>query len=284
VIRHLTDDRRQETFPCLRTIWLCPAFALAMSTALAPRSLLAAPIPTIDTPDFTAPTIEVATDSTIPDAVTLADWIHQESFDALAELEPSPQRRGTIRVSVSGALYEYQVSITTIRESSADEATTSWSCECSNDDLLARIRTDVQAAAKALEDHASPSVATDVASSPPNPVVTPRRSSPLRDLQLRGKVGLGLMAGGCAGVLSGIVLMGVGVRTHELEDDSAKLVNHDYRVPGIPTLLVGVGLLTTGVTLLVLDRRSARLQRNLGWAPHAVADRQKVVIGLTTTF
>lgn len=232
--------------------------------------------------------VEVETDPAIPDASTLSAWIQQESLDALAKLELSSNHRGTIRVSVSGALYEYRVSITTILEGSTEEKSTEWSCECSNDDLLTRIRADVQTAATALDeqivapDHDD--IGADEKSSPSSPVVTRAPTVPLRELQLRGKVGLGLMVGGSAGVLSGIVLMGVGVRSHEYNENSAKLVYNDYRVPGVPTFLVGASLLAAGATFLVFERRRARLQRDVAWMPHVTSGRRDIILGLTKRF
>ena len=235
------------------------------------------------------PVLEVEMAPAIQDAETLSEWIHQESLDAFSQLEPSPDLRGTIRVSVSGSLYDYQVSIATLREGSTQEDTLSWSCECSNEDLLVRIRVDVQAAAKALQSHDSPAVDVGVTASPsppspPQAVGSDHLSGQLEKLQMRGKVGLGLMASGSAGILSGVILMGMGRRPHVYPEDSAKLIYNDYRIPGIPVFLVGVGLLAAGTTLFVLDRRSPRMRRGLAQVLHVVLGRQSVIFSLTRTF
>ncbi len=181
------------------------------------------------------PTLEVELTPTIPDASDLSEWIHEEGTKALADLPPSPDRRGTIRVSVSGTLYDYDVSIITIREGSTEEETTTWPCECTNDALLARIRTEVQSAAKSLDPP-----------EPPPPPVVPDRKSPLG---LHGKIGFGLLGGGAAFTILGLSLT------------AASDPGDASRKAGIPILTIGMAALAAGTTLIVLDHRRDRARR-----------------------
>lgn len=198
----------------------------------APEATLAADPsrPSIPEPPATPPpTLEVDLDPTIPDASSLAEWILADGTQALAELPPAPSRRGTVRVSVSGSLYDYDVTITALREGSTVEPTTTWSCECTNDDLLARLRADIQTAARSLD-----------------PPPAPLPPSPKPALGFHGKLGLGLLGGGAAVTIVGLSLTAAG----EPGDGRRK--------GGVPTLVVGVAALTAGMTLVVLDHRRAR--------------------------
>lgn len=213
-----------------RLVWIS---TLVVAAVLPSSRALASAQPPSAPPN---PTLEVQIDPTIPDASDLYDWIYEESTRALAELPPSPTRRGTVRVSVSGTLYDYDVSIVTIRDGSTDE-TTSWSCECTNDDLLARIRGDVQSAAESLDDplHVPPA--------PLDP------EDPKPTLSLRGKTGFGLLGGGSTATIVGLSLTAAG----EPGGGSRKA--------GIPILSVGLAALVAGTTLIVLEHRRGHTRR-----------------------
>lgn len=193
--------------------------------------------------------LEVELDPSIPEASALSEWIAHEGTSALTELEPSDERRGTVRVSVTGALYEYAVSIAAMRDDGSPPEVDAWACECTHDELLARIHTGVVAAAQALD----PPTSVVAPSLPP-----PSPPGPFEDLRLRGKLGLGLMAGGAATAVVGIALLGAGKKSWPAPDDVAQRDFKDYRILGVPTLVVGVGVLAAGAALYVLDRRRAR--------------------------
>lgn len=196
-------------------------------------------------------TIEVEISSTIPDAQALSDWIHEGGSEALRQLSPPPTNPGTIRVTVSGDLYDYEVAISFLRKGSISESTVTWPCECTNEELIARIRTGIQTAVTESVDASN----TEKVFSEQLPSEMPRRP------QLRRKLGIGLIVGGAAGTLAGVVLLGVGRRTYEDPRDAAYRYYEDYRVPGVPAFLVGVGLLAAGTTLFVLDRRQRGARR-----------------------
>lgn len=187
-------------------------------------------------------------DPTVPDAQVLAEWVREESLAALAELGPAPLGRGTIRVSISGDLYDYQVSVTTLPEGSTREAAVSWPCACTNDELLARLRKEVGAAAKTLDGATTPS------SAPAGTSAAHARSS-LQALSRRNRLGLGLLAGGAAATSVGITLLAIG--------DHSDRGDPNYRAPGVPTLLIGLGLVAAGATLIALEHRPWRPRRAL---------------------
>lgn len=243
------------------------AVALAIGLAFARADVVAAKPPT----PAPAPTrLEVEMDPTVPDAQVLAEWVHDESIDALAELGPALHRRGTIRVSISGDLYDYQVSVSTLPECSPREAAVSWPCACTNDELLARIRTEVQAAASTLDG------STTQAGALAGPPVT-RARAPLQALSLRNKLGLGLLAGGAAATSVGITLLAVG--------DHRDGGDPNYRVPGVPTLLVGLGLVAAGTTVIVLEHRPLRQRRALARAAMVpFVTHRGVHVGVTARF
>jgi len=231
--------------PFLRPACLTLILTFITCLVLAPRRLLAAPEPPDTTPtppppvtstpnSFPSlPTIEVEISPTIPDAQALSDWIHQASLEALSQLPFPPTTSGTIRVSISGELYDYDVSVAIIREGSTTEDTVTWPCECTNADLLARIQSHVRTAARAFGNLARP----------PEPPTAPSR--PPSTLGREGKIGLGMLGGGAALTIVGLSLIAIGER------GSAEL--H----AGIPTLAVGVTAIGAGMALVIIDRRAS---------------------------
>lgn len=218
--------------------------------------------------------LEVELDPSIPEASALSEWIAHEGSSALTELEPSDERRGTVRVSVTGALYEYAVSIAAMRDDGSPPEVDAWACECTHDELLARIHTGVVAAAQALD----PPTSTVAPSLPPP---SPSPPGPFEDLRLRGRLGLGLMAGGTVTAVVGIALLGAGKKSWPAPDDVAQRDFKDYRIPGVPTLVAGVGVLAAGAALYVLDRRRARGPSGMARVrPLVLAGPQTLQLGL----
>lgn len=229
---------------CARSAW---PVALAAGLALAHVRLAAAEAPATPTPSTA---LEVEMDPNVPEGELLAEWVYQESTAALAALGPAPGRQGTIRVGISGDLYDYEVTVTTIRDGSAREESVAWPCQCTHDEMLVGIRTEVQAAARELE------VDPHARRAKPAPAAT--KWSPFRALGLRGKLGLGLLAGGAATTIAGSTLLGLGDRTAQGDPN--------YQVAGVPVVLTGIGLLATGTTLFVLEQRALRRRRALAHA------------------
>lgn len=244
--------------PCTRAVRF-GRVQVPLYIALMHGQAAAMPLPTIPEHPSSHVLIEVELDPTIPDAEALADWIHETSTTAVLPPASAPRRHGTLRVSVSGALYDYQVAITTIRDGTNDEDTTGFSCECTNDELLERISDDIDAAASRLEEP------PPVSDPPPTPVTSPAPARGTRRVELghKGKVGQGLVVAGAAGALAGTVLVGIGRSKHVTPylDDPSHGSQKNYGVPGVPTLVVGAGLFAAGSVLLVLDRRDSQGRR-----------------------
>lgn len=92
----------------------------------------------------------------------------------------------------------------------------------------------------------------------PGPEGPEETDKPRAPLGVVGKVGIGVLATGAAGLIAGGVVFAQG---RKLDDPSGNLEEAgqvDYHPPGIATMAVGGALLVTGVTLLVVDRVRAR--------------------------
>lgn len=119
-------------------------------------------------------------------------------------------------------------------------------------ELAESLRPEPEPVAKAE----SPTILEDSHPVAPKPIMD--EPPPSRALGRLGWAGVGLVAGGVVGLVTGITMTAIGTRMQVSPDDSAQLVGKDYSTPGVPTLIVGGGLLSTGIVFLLFDRRRAR--------------------------
>jgi len=154
--------------------------------------------------------LEVEVSDEIVEAAELQRWIHDEGRRVLNGLPAETKRRGGLRVEIGGALYDYQVTISVLRDDTPMGFPRTWQCECSNEELLEKLRAELtdRAAVLELEEEPEP---------PPEPViklgVAPVELDRKRKrgrLGPAGVAGLTLMALGTAGVGAGVALMEVG--------------------------------------------------------------------------
>lgn len=237
------------------------ATVVAAAMASAPPSALGArtgPAPSAAPRPIKGVTLEVKIAPGLVEAADLRRWIDEDGRRVLDGLPDDPTRRGSLRIEVGGALYEYQVTITTLRDGAVVGTPSTWDCDCSNEELLDRLRGELPAVAEGL----AVAVAEPVVVEPevvvkPEPVVVdePQR----RRLGPAGAAGVTLMVLGVTGVGAGTALMVL----KELPPDQGWMKhNTPYLLPpGALAAGAGVGLLMTGVTLYLLRDRAGQRRR-----------------------
>jgi hypothetical protein len=206
------------------------------------------------------PVVDVQVDPAIDDAEQVRGWIEKEGAGVLQERgveAKAVDRAWRIGVSIGGATYEYRVQLALERGGSplADQPTP-FDCECTNEQLIAKVETAIGDAIDALE--AEPIAAPPIAKS-----VAPVEDPPRDDLQPQRKLGrLGIA--GAVLIPIGAIALGTGIGLvvaggseagdPSLEGDSDRL---DYRPAGYAFLGVGAVALVTGIALLATDRARA---------------------------
>lgn len=241
------------------------ATALSVAVAAAPPVALAArmgPVPSVGARPVKGVTLEVKIAAGLVESADLRRWIDEDARRVLEGLPEDPTRRGSLRIEIGGALYEYQVSITTSRDGAIVGTPSTWECDCSNGELLERLRAALPTAAEGL--------AVAVVEEPvvePEPVVVvepvvesvvdePRR----RRLGATGAAGVTLMVLGATGVGAGAALMVIGDQDERA--DFGEVAVRQLADPGRVIIAAGGGVVLTGIVLYLLRKRLDRPSRN----------------------
>ena len=205
--------------------------------------------------------LDVQVDPAIDDAQQVREWIEKESVGVLQErgvASKASEHAWKIGVAIRGATYEYEVQLSLERGGSplADQPA-AFACECTNEQLIAKVEAAVGEAIDALQSEpvAPPPVAESIEppSDPP-----PATLEPDRKLGGMGITGAVLIPIGAVALATGIGLVVAGGSEGgdpDLEGDSDRL---DYRPAGYAMLGVGAVALVTGIALLATDRTRAR--------------------------
>lgn len=179
----------------------------------------------------------------------------------LEGLPEDPTRRGSLRIEIGGALYEYQVSITTSRDGAIVGTPSTWECECSNGELLERLRAELPTAAEGLVPEPEVEVVEE-----PEPVVEPPvvtgEDIPRRRLGPAGAAGVTLMVLGVTGVGAGGTL--ITLTNRPAPQAYATRQMRDFLWPGVLAAGTSAGLLAVGIVLYALrDRAGQRRRANI---------------------
>lgn len=239
------------------------ACVLAGAVAFAPQSLLAArpgPVPFAMSRFVPDVDLEVLVAPEIAEAADLRRWADEEGRRVLDGLPDEPARRGSLRVEIGGVLYDYQVTITPLRDELVMGIPSTWRCECSNEELLDKLRAALPEVVGVLE--------LEEAKPPPKPVGPSPVTSVDDDSEHRrerlgagGVAGVTLMAVGALGAGAGAALMAVGDVQRALDDGLEKQrVWHHLPVGG---LIAGtsIGLVAAGFALYLLRDRTGSRRR-----------------------
>jgi len=201
--------------------------------------------------------LEVRIDPQMVDASDLQHWVDKESRNVLATL-PDRERGGLLRVEIAGSIYDYEITMTAIREGRSIGEPEVWKCECSNEDLLERLRAALPVTAERLT-MTTPAVPSRRVS---RPVLPPDNNRHEEDLSGRqplgriGSVGVALMATGFAGAVGGVVLVALGVDRQRGDRPGGDIEVRNYQSPGIAMVAGGAGLALTGLVSVLLRGRS----------------------------
>lgn len=230
---------------------------LAVAVALAPQGALAArmgPVPSAASRPVKGVTIEVKIADGIAEGADLRRWIDEDARRVLDGLSEDPTRRGSLRIEIGGALYEYQVTLTTTRDGEVVGTPSSWECDCSNGELLDRLRSELPGAAEGL---AVAVVEEPVVEPEPEPViepvVVPVDEPQRRRLGPAGAMGVTLMVLGAAGAGAGVGLMAVGDQDEHA--DYGEVAVRQLVEPGRVSIAAGGGVMLTGMVLYLLRKR-----------------------------
>lgn len=157
-------------------------------------------------------TLEVRVDPEISGADDLVTWANEAGRNALSD-RSSAERSGSVRVTIAGGLYDYEVTLTALQGDEPVGQSSMWDCECSNDELLTRLRKEIprtadrliiQKPAPASEPRAAPQVdAIQVDAIQVGDI----GRTPRKKLSTAGAVGVALMMVGVASVGTGATLM-----------------------------------------------------------------------------
>lgn len=234
---------------------------LAVAVALAPHGALAArmgPVPSAASRPVKGVTIEVKIAPGIAEGADLRRWIDEDARRVLEELPEDPTRRGSLRIEIGGALYEYQVTLTTTRDGEVVGTPSAWECDCSNGELLDRLRSELPGAAEGLAVEPEPVVEPEP-EPVVEPVVVPVDEPKRRKLGAAGAAGVTLMVLGVSGVGAGAALM-----VMKKLSPNGPWVTSDtpyLSPPGAVAVGAGAGLIMTGVVLCLLRDRAGQRRR-----------------------
>ena len=202
--------------------------------------------------------LEVSIGSGIADAEDLQRWVEDESGKATAASASDVARRGVVRIAVEGVLYEYQVTLTAVRDGEPLGAPQAWTCECSNEELLGELRERLPGILEQLKVEPEPEPVVEA----PKPAVEfVEPPAPVERISTGEVVGLSLLAVGLAGVATGTVFA-VKEPTHFVEPDDFQLEStREYRDAGLSVLVPGAAVASAGLVVYLL-RRKSRLGRS----------------------
>lgn len=184
----------------------------------------------------------------VDDAERLPGWIAERNPELAETLAGAPGRERWVSVEIDGRYLDFRYRVVGMRDGVPVGEAEAWvPCECSNDDLLARVDGAIAAAVERLQ--AEPTGAPDrppQAGPPPAPAPSDVRYRRMTSL---GAAGIATGAVGLAGVVVGVSFVAVGERV----SGDHQYLQRDYRPPGVALLASGGVVLAVGVGLLVAD-------------------------------
>lgn len=206
--------------------------------------------------------LAVAVDAAVVDGDALAARLVAGLEPLVHLLPPAPGTpEVTVSVRVAGELLDFRVGL-----GLGTDGTSTWSwCPCTHAELVAHVQRRL---AHALRPHptcplppraiASPPASGLASHSPSRPPIHPPFVEvPARE---RGRLGVGLV-----GLGSLVLGTGAGLLAGASVTEDEQWVPHtNLRPAGITTMVVGTGVLATGVLLLIFERRLPRARRRAG--------------------
>lgn len=194
--------------------------------------------------------------ATVVEHTTL--FVHEDATKALGQspdlsLVDDPQA-AAILVTLSWVSYEdsiYGVAIQTQRPGEAPQLVEQFECECINSGLAKAIVERLPAALEQLEPPPTTVPGPAVEGPATGPVDEPAVRKPLGAM---GKAGIGLLAAGVAGTITGGIVFAQQRRYDEDEPEREVWSGRDFEPPGVALMVTGGVIAATGLVLLVVDR------------------------------
>jgi hypothetical protein len=243
----MTLNRRAIAFACGMALMSSPA---TKARAFAPGE------------DKNGVVLEVAIDPRISDAADLATWIGDEITPLLTKLS-GQDHQGTVRVGIAGALYDYEVTVIALQDNEPIGESNTWRCECSNEDIIARLREILPGLVDRLV-IVKPLVRSMIA---PGSAIPDRAEAPTEHrakLGPVGTVGTVLLAIGLAASATGVVLAAFGEDRKRSNKPGGDIEIHDYRGPGAVAFASGTGIALTGLVMVLLRNNTRTRPLDLG--------------------
>lgn len=162
----------------------------------------------------------------------------------------------------------YFIEISTRRPNEAPQVVESFEATCINNTALTKVVLAKLPAA--LEQLATPKEADPLAQVVDDRTSEPREEpakiaeNPVTDdgkrapLEPKGKTGIGLLAAGAVGVLTGGIVLAQQRRFDDQGTASLDWQGRDFRPPGLGVMIAGGAVAVTGAALLIVDRVQAR--------------------------
>lgn len=284
----MTGHRKARQIAFL-SVTLGFAILAAPAHAMSPGDKSAEPTPTATEPaprpDDSSGLLRIEVASTIDDENLLPGWISSRNRDLAAEIPAIEGHDQWIAVEITGATYDYRVSVVAMRDGEPVGPTSEpIECVCNSEKLLALIDDRIDdaiaefRAAKAADTRVLP---PEPEPTPPGPVLVPQPEVDGGGTGRRGPLGALGYTGIAVGVL-GIGALGAGIplalRPDEPRGNPPMLERHSTHSPGIALAISGGAALVTGITLLVVDRVRPR-RRSLAVLPTFGSGR----VGLSIT-
>lgn len=218
--------------------------------------------------------LQVDVDSSIEDAPLIPEWIaarNSHLVDGPFELRAEEQ---WLAVEISGATYDYRVSVAVMRNGKPVAAAEPTPCECSNEELLLFVDEAIASAVASLRQAPAERLTTEAAPRAALPIERPHEVESAVQKKRSGSVGrLGLL--GYGGIGAGTVGLGMMVggvslalRPDQIRGEAGQLVTRSTRGAGIGLAVAGGIALAGGLGVLVLDAIRSR-ERTLAVAPTA---------------
>lgn len=241
----------------------------AGSRAVAVSAALAFVVPTQVFASEAAKVVVVEVEKTIERAPQLEEAVRGEAEAELREhdvpTEADPAKPRKLTISVGGEKFAYRVKLVVERDGVAGDPV-EIACECTQDELLAKVREGVDGQTDALKAEATAAPVDPPTNPPTNPPDAPYPED-------HGKKPLGgLGKGGIASLVVGAAALGTGIGLVVVKETSKSsglegdVETTDLRPPGYILIALGSVAIATGIALLAVDRVRAK-RRATSWAP-----------------
>lgn len=211
--------------------------------------------------------VEVKVEDSFTDVETTRRWVEERAARALEELEPKLAAEDLVRIVVKGGAFEYRVSLVLLRRGkplAAEQQPSEIACACSSDEMLETVATAIEAGARTLAEAAKREREEEEAAAAAaerqrqederkRQEDERKRQDAARTARYRssslGRAGVGIAGVGGLVVITGAIVSAQGKQSMSNSYSLAR----DYSSSGYALIGVGSGVVTGGLTMLIID-------------------------------